>query len=87
MYEGEINVEKLDNWVRQLEVYCRIQNIVDDNTKIQLASLRLGGTSLIWWESKTQADLKQKGKIISSWDEFISALRKKNYPLAYMQKK
>jgi hypothetical protein len=44
MYEGEINAEKLDNWVKQLEVYCRIQNILDDNTKIQLASLQLGGT-------------------------------------------
>jgi hypothetical protein len=53
IYDGEINSEKLDNWVRQTEVYCRIQKIVDDNTKIQLATLRLGGTALIWWESKT----------------------------------
>jgi hypothetical protein len=46
----------------------------------------LGGTTLIWWESKTQADLKQKGKIILSWYEFIYALRKQFYPLAYIQK-
>ena len=24
MYNGEANVEKLDNWIRQLELYCRI---------------------------------------------------------------
>jgi len=59
-----------------MEVYCKIQNIVDENDKIQLATLLLGGITLIWWESKTQVDLKQKGKFISSWDEFISALRK-----------
>ena len=53
VYDGEINLEKLDNWVKQLEVYCRIQNITDDKTKIQLATLRMGGTTLIWWESKT----------------------------------
>jgi hypothetical protein len=47
-YDGELDAEKLDNWVRQLEVYCRIQRIVDDETKIQLASLKLGGTTLIW---------------------------------------
>jgi hypothetical protein len=47
-YDGELDAEKLDNWVRQIEVYCRIQKIVDDETKIQLASLKMGGTTLIW---------------------------------------
>ena len=28
-YDSEMNPEKLDNWIQQLEVYCRIQNIVD----------------------------------------------------------
>ncbi len=27
MYNEEVNAEKLDNWIRQLEVYCRIQNL------------------------------------------------------------
>jgi hypothetical protein len=40
---------------------------------------------LIWWESKTQEDLLQRGKIISSWCEFIVALKKQFYPLGYMQ--
>jgi hypothetical protein len=71
--------------VRQLEVYCRIQRIVDDETKIQLASLKLGGTALIWWERKTKDDLNKSGKTISSWNDFITALKKQLYPLAYMQ--
>jgi hypothetical protein len=50
---GEVNAEKLDNWVCQIGVYCRIKKIQDDETKIQLASLRLDGSTLIWWESKT----------------------------------
>lgn len=53
VYDGEMNPEKLDNWVKKLEVYFHIQNITDDKTKIQLATLRMGGTALIWWESKT----------------------------------
>ena len=24
IYNGEVNAEKLDNWIRQIEVYCRI---------------------------------------------------------------
>jgi hypothetical protein len=40
---------------------------------------------LIWWESKNQEDLLKKGKMISSWYEFIVALKKQFYPLGYMQ--
>jgi hypothetical protein len=85
IYDGELNAEKLDNWIKQIEVYCRVQKIMDDTAKIQLATLCLGGTTLIWWESKTQVDLVQQGKVISSWDEFTVAIRKQFYPLAYVQ--
>ena len=85
LYDGEINAEKLDNWKRQIEVYCMIQRIIDEETMIQLASLKMGGTSLVWWESRKKQDLKKFGKTLSSWLDFTSALRKKFYPLAYMQ--
>jgi hypothetical protein len=84
MYNGEVNSEKLDNWIRQIEVYCRIQIIKDDETKIQLASLILESATLIWWEAKTQEDMKKNGKVLSSWNDFIVALNRKFYPLAYM---
>ena len=48
MFNGESNKEKLNNWIRQIEVYCRIQQIVEDEAKIQLASLRLSSTALVW---------------------------------------
>lgn len=76
-----MNPKKLDNWIKQLEVYFRIQNISNNKTKIQLATLRMGGKTLIWWESKTQIDVKRKGKVISSWSKFLKALRKQFYPL------
>jgi hypothetical protein len=34
MYNGELNAEKLDNWIRQIEVYCRIQKFTEDAVKI-----------------------------------------------------
>ena len=86
MYNGEVNDEKQDNWVHQIEVYCRIQKIDGDVTKIQLASFRLEGATIIWWEVKTQEDLKKSGKIISSWNDFITELRSQFCSLAYMQK-
>ena len=50
IYDGEMNPENLDNWIKQLEVYCRIHKISDERTKIQLTTLRMGGTTLIWWK-------------------------------------
>ena len=33
-YSGELDVEKLDNWIKQIKVYCKFQNILDDSSKI-----------------------------------------------------
>eukprot|EP00253_Pinus_taeda_P034532 PITA_34532 len=85
IYYGELNAEKLDNWIRQIDVYCRVQSIDSDKSNIQLASLRLGGTTLVWWKGRTQANMKRHGKTLFVWSEFISAIKKQFYPLAYMQ--
>ena len=76
IYNGDLDAEKLDNWIKQLEVYCRVQGITDDPSRIQLATLRMSGMALTWWESKIQQDLRKNGKIISVWNEFIEVLRK-----------
>eukprot|EP00253_Pinus_taeda_P027976 PITA_27976 len=85
IYDGELNVEKLDNWIRQIDVYCRVQNIDSDKNKIHLASLHPGGTTLVWWKGRTQANMKIHGKTISVWSEFVSAIKKHLYPLTYTQ--
>lgn len=33
IYDGELNAEKLDNWIRQIDVYCRVQNIDSERRK------------------------------------------------------
>ena len=86
MLNCEVNAEKLDNWIRQLEVYLRIHNLHDDDTKIWLASLRMDGAALVWWEAKTKDEIKKHGKITLSWIEFITSIKKKFYPLAHLQK-
>ena len=78
MFNGEVNAENIDNWIRHLEVYLRIHNLHDDDTKIQLASLILEGASLVWWEAKTKEEIKKHGKIVLSWTDFITAIKKKN---------
>jgi len=70
VYDEELHVEKLDNRMKQIEVHCRVHKIMDETTKILLGTLRLGGTALVWCESRTQADIIQDGKIIPTWIEF-----------------
>ena len=47
MYDGELNAERLDNSVRQMDVYYSVQQIKYEATQIKLALLRRAGTSLI----------------------------------------
>ena len=70
----------------QLELYCRIQRIKYYDSKIQLASLILESATLIWWEAKTQEDVKKHGNVLTSWNDFIAALGRQSYPSGYMQK-
>jgi hypothetical protein len=48
MFNGDANPEKIDNWIRHVEVYCRVQQIDEDEVKVQLSSLQLEGTALVW---------------------------------------
>ena len=52
---------------------------------MQLASLWLEGTALVWWESKLQ-DNNMCGNLLSSWSKFKLAIRKKFYLLGYLDK-
>ena len=85
IYNGDLDAEKLDYWIKQLEVYYRVQGINDDPSRIQLDTLRMSGMALTWWERKFQQDLQKHGKIISIWTDFIEVLRKQFYPLGYVQ--
>jgi hypothetical protein len=63
-----------------------VQQIKDEATQIKLASLRLVGTTLIWWQSKLQNGMQQVGNVFPSWQVFVFALRKQFYPLGYKEK-
>jgi hypothetical protein len=71
MYDGEINAERLNNWVRQMEVYCSVQQIKDEATQIKLASLCLVDTTLIWWQSKLKNGTQQVGNVFPSCKDFF----------------
>jgi hypothetical protein len=66
-------------------VYCRVQHIDEEEVEVQLATLWLEGTTLIWWERKLQ-DISKCGKLLSSLLEFKSVIRNTFCPLVYLHK-
>jgi len=65
-FNGDDNSENLDNWIQQVEVYFFVEHIDEEEGKVQLASLQLEDTTLVWWERKLQEIIKC-GKVLSSW--------------------
>ena len=43
-------------------------------------------SALVWWEARTQKEMKNYSKIYMSWLSFIVVIKRQIYPLAYMQK-
>lgn len=47
MYNEEVDFEKLDDWIRQIEVYCSMQQITEDEVNTRIALLHLVRATLI----------------------------------------
>ena len=46
-FGGEVDVEKVNNWLKKLKVYFQIHGIVNDVHKISFARLKMSGHGLV----------------------------------------
>ena len=60
MYEGNLDVEELLDWIRDLDKYFDYEEI-DDEKKVNHVVNILKGHSMLWWD-EPQADRRYKGK-------------------------
>jgi hypothetical protein len=60
MYECNLNVEELLDWISYLDKYFDYEEI-DDEKKVKHAVTRLKGQTTLWWD-ELQADKRRKGK-------------------------
>jgi hypothetical protein len=49
MYEGNLEVEELLDWVRAMEKYFNYEDIEEDNM-VKHAVTRLKGHAVLWWD-------------------------------------
>ena len=60
VYEGNLDVEELLDWIRALDTYFDYEDIEEDK-KFRHAITRLKGHVALWWD-ELQADRRCQGK-------------------------
>jgi hypothetical protein len=82
MYEGNLEVEELLDWVRAMDKYFDYEDIKEDNM-VKNAVTRLKGHATLWWD-ELQADRRCKGKKkIKSSDRMVAKIKEKLIPKDY----
>jgi hypothetical protein len=82
MYEGNLDVEEILDWIRALDKYFDYEDVKEDK-KVKHAITRLKGHASLWWD-ELQADRHCKGKQkIKSWDRMVANMKAKFIPKDY----
>jgi hypothetical protein len=82
VYEGNLDVEELLDWIRALDKYFDYEDVEEDK-KVKHVVTRLKGHATLWWD-ELQADRCYKGKQkIKSWDRMVAKMKAKFIPRDY----
>jgi hypothetical protein len=82
VYEGNLDVEELLDWIRALDKYFDYEDVEEDK-KVKHVVTRLKGHATLWWD-ELQADRRCKGKQkIKSWDRMVAKMKEKFIPKDY----
>jgi hypothetical protein len=82
MYEGNLDVEELLDWIRSMDKYFDYED-VDEEKRVRHVVTRLKGHATLWWD-ELQAERRSKGKQkIKNWDRMVAKLKAKFMPKDY----
>jgi hypothetical protein len=82
MYEGNLDVEELLDWIRAMEK-CFDYEVFDEEKKMKHIVTGLKGHATLWWD-ELHADRRIKGKQnIKNWDRMVAKLKAKFIPKDY----
>jgi hypothetical protein len=82
MFDGQTNVEFLDGWLKQLEVYFGLYQ-VQETQRISFPRLKMIGHDLLWWESYVDALRIGNKPIVTKREAFKALLKSQFYPIGY----
>lgn len=78
-FKGSKNVKELDNFLWSMEQYFKAFAMTDEALKVDMTSLYLEDTAMVWWRRR-QGDIERGTCSISTWAEFKVELKKQFYP-------
>jgi hypothetical protein len=82
MYEVNLDVEELLDWVSAMEKYFNYED-VDEEKRVRHVVTKLKGHATLWWD-ELQAERRSKGKKkINNWDRMVAKLKEKFMPKDY----
>ena len=86
-FSGQMNGETVDSWLRSLSTYFKTCPAMEEDMKLQIASLQLEGIAQTWWDTQLEnfSEIDESTYTrITSWDNFCQALRNHFYPPGYL---
>ena len=82
-----MNGETIDSWIHSLATYFKTCPEMEEDMKLQIASLQLEGIAQAWWDTQLE-NFSEIGEPtdtrITSWDNFCQALHDHFYPPGYL---
>jgi hypothetical protein len=82
MYEGNLNVDELLEWIHSMDKYFDCEEVEEDE-KVKHAMTRLKGHVALCWD-ELQANRRRKGKSkIKNWDRMVAKFKGKFMPKDY----
>jgi hypothetical protein len=82
VYEGNLDVEYLLDWIRALDTYFDCED-VEEEKKVKHDVTRFKGHASLWWD-EIQAERCYKGKQkIKNWDRMVVNMKGKFIPKDY----
>jgi hypothetical protein len=82
MYEGNLDVEELLDWIRSMDKYFDYED-VDEEKRVRHDVTRLKGHVTLWWD-ELQGERRSEGKQkIKNCDRMVAKLKEKFMPKDY----
>ncbi|GKD50534.1 putative retrotransposon gag domain, aspartic peptidase domain protein [Tanacetum coccineum] len=78
-FVGKREVRAVDDFLWEMEQYLEGVNVVDDASKIKMATRYLKDTATLWWRRR-YGDIERGTATIDTWAEFVADFKKQFYP-------
>ncbi|GKE09237.1 putative retrotransposon gag domain, aspartic peptidase domain protein, partial [Tanacetum coccineum] len=78
-FMGKREAKAVDDFLWEMEQYLEGVNVVDDASKIKMATRYLKDTATLWWRRR-YGDILLGTATIDTWAEFVADFKKQFYP-------